>query len=79
MSDVGHNESSAQNQFRVSYRCLPAHLLEPKERPFFCHSSEANGHEFRVGCCSDKDNCNANLTVTLSPEPLKGKEQRGVY
>jgi len=63
-------------QIRVSYRCLPAHLLEPKERPFFCHSSEANGHEFRVGCCSDEDSCNGNLTVTLSPEPIIGKEQR---
>ena len=64
-------------QIHVSYRCLPAHLLEPKERPFFCHSSEANGHEFRVGCCSDEDSCNGNLTVTLSPEPIIGKEQRG--
>ena len=71
-------ESATLNpQIRVSYRCLPAHLLEPKERPFFCHSSEANGHEFRVGCCSDEDSCNGNLTVTLSPEPIIGKEQRG--
>ena len=63
------DEDGSGDKLKISYRCLPEHLLEPKERPFFCHASEAKRHEFKVGCCWDQDNCNLNLTVLLTSPP----------
>lgn len=50
---------------RTSFRCIPKHLLDPKERPIICHVSKQIEDEFDAECCWDGDNCNANITLSL--------------
>lgn len=51
---------------RTVFRCLDDELLEPKERPFICHASQAQAHLYSVGCCDDGNGCNGNLTLPFS-------------
>lgn len=52
-------------RIETNYICVPESMLQPKERPFFCHSSEKNKREYQIQCCYNVDFCNANLTIAL--------------
>ena len=59
------------------FRCLQADMLEPASRPLLCHSSQAKREEYNVGCCSNEDGCNANLSVPLFLERKQNKTATG--
>ena len=44
--------------------------MEPKERPLVCLASKVRLFEYNVGCCSNLDFCNENLTVELVPKTV---------
>ena len=50
---------------RTNFRCVPAHLLDPKERPLMCHVSRMQRAEYAAGCCDDGDRCNGEIALGL--------------
>jgi len=58
----------------LSFRCLEDYHLEPKERPFVCLASKVRLPEYNVGCCSNVNFCNENLTVELVPKTIDADE-----
>ena len=48
--------------------------MEPKDRPLVCLASKIRLHEYNVGCCSNDDLCNQNLTVEFVPKAGQGDD-----
>ena len=59
------------SKITTTYGCLPKEMLQPRDRPFICHASQAKAHKFLVSCCYEEDGCNANLTLEF-PESGHG-------
>ena len=53
------------SKITTTYGCLPKEMLQPRERPFICHASQAKAHKFLVSCCWEEDGCNANLSLAF--------------
>lgn len=58
---VHSNDGTLKN----TYRCIPEELLDPKDRPIFCHASEARKYEFQLKCCDNSANCNWNISIVI--------------
>jgi hypothetical protein len=42
--------------------------MEPRDRPLVCFASKIRLHEYNVGCCSNDDLCNKNMTLEFVPK-----------
>ena len=42
--------------------------MEPRDRPLVCLASRSKLHENNIGCCTNGDACNANMTLDLTPK-----------
>jgi hypothetical protein len=44
--------------------------MEPRDRPLVCFASKIRLHEYNVGCCSNDDLCNKNMTLEFVPKAV---------
>ena len=42
----------------------------PIGQPIMCHRAKPRAHEYNIGCCSNQDGCNSNITLKLDSSPI---------
>ena len=45
-------------------------MMLPIGQPIMCHRAKSRAHEFNIGCCSNQDGCNSNITLKLDANPI---------
>ena len=45
-------------------------MMLPIGQPIMCHRAKSRAHEFNIGCCSNQDGCNSNITLKLDASPI---------
>lgn len=55
-------------------RCIDRAYLLPPERPLLCEYNRKQSHKYVSRCCKDKDFCNRDLILELSPVPESAQQ-----
>jgi len=54
----------------TTFGCVPKAMMLPIGQPIMCHRAKPRAHEYNIGCCSNQDGCNSNITLKLDSSPI---------
>merc|ERR1719361_2926145 len=62
----------------TTFGCVPKAMMLPIGQPIMCHRAKSRAHEFNIGCCSNQDGCNSNITLKLDASPIFSTEKPNI-